>query len=110
MKDLPYYSDGSGVIEGVSLGGGGVLVIVGETVAVNVSVGSGVSVGVRVFVLVRVAVNVRVGVKVGKRVGRTSPGVFVSSGDQVEVAVPGSRGVMEGAIRRLTDTKNNPRP
>ena len=88
----------------------GVLVIVGETVAVNVSVGSGVSVGVSVLVLVGVAVPVWVGVKVGKRVGITGPGVSERGGDQVVVGVCARRGVTVGAIRRLTETKTNPRP
>lgn len=99
------------MVPGVSLAGElGVLVTVGDTVGVNVSDGSGVSVGVSVLVLVGVAVPVRVGVNVGKRVGSAGTGVAVCWGDQDLVAVCAGDGVTVGAIRRLTDTKTNPRP
>jgi len=88
----------------------GVAVIVGETLGVNVSVGSGVSVGVSVLVLVGVAVPVRVGVKVGNRVGIMGLGVSLRRGDQDWTAVCAGSGATVGVIRRLTETKKNPRP
>ena len=39
----------------------------------------------------------------------TGGGVAEYRGDQVAVGVYGSRGVIVGAVRRLTETKKNPR-